>query len=235
LASFVFSILPVAESWYNDSKFVRRASEPLFLLTASQSPPEVDEQMLQLCNDRRVAPLFGASESLSILLYLWNLYGLWFKRSLAGNERPIHFATFLDPSLRTAVNHIVEKRFRAQLKPTELEYLISLCGFLRAANVLDCGTKEDKDRWLSKSKSFEELLVTNENRKSFLVAAFFLIGLRWLFDREVPEHEFSRLLAMPLPYEVTSDAFDHLRNLLSRNLQLGWSGAPMPDDIRWEL
>jgi hypothetical protein len=109
---------------------------------------------------------------------------------------------------------------------------VSLCGFLRAANVLDCGTN-DRDRWLSKCKPFEDLLITKENRKSFLVEAFFLMGWEWLFDQKVPEQEFSRLLAMRFSHEVTTNAFDHLRNVVSNNLD--WSKAPVPNDVRWQL
>lgn len=215
LARALFDILPKEENWYGDASFLRAACGPLFVLAGSRSEPDDDRLLLDRCNDRKVAALLEHAEALDILLYLWNLYGLWFKCERVGKkEAGATFAAFLDPEIRARVRRLLDERLRPGAEQFEKERLVSLCGFLYAGGLGDF-SQESKAAWVSNLLPFDELLAKAEEMKSFLVTSFFLIGLGWIFDRNIPGHAFARAMTKAGSYEVETDAFSNLLRLLS--------------------
>ncbi len=214
-----FSILPKEDNWYEDANFLRAACEPLFVLATSHAQHEIDRRMLDLCNNRNVTALFARAETLHLLLYLWNLYSLWFKcERIVKNEAGASFAAFLDSEIRTCVNRIVDGRLRSRTDQSEKEHVVSLCGFLYASGFKDF-SKEEKAAWLSGLPPFDELLAKADGMKSFIVASFFLVGLGWIFDRDIPRPVFSRVMSKASSYEEMTDAFSNLHRLLSARIR----------------
>lgn len=219
LVRSLFDILPKEDNWYRDASFLRAARGPLFILASSRSDQDADRRMLDLCNNSNVAALLGQVDSLDILLYLWNLYSLWFKcERVVKRETGATFAGFLDPEIRARVHSILDERLRSGADQLEKERLVSLCGFLYAGGLGDF-SKGGKAAWLSSLLSFDELLAKAEGMKSFLVASFFLIGLGWIFDRDIPGPAFSRMMTKASSYKTETDAFNNLRRLLSTRIR----------------
>jgi hypothetical protein len=216
LVQSLFNILPEEGYWYRDASFLRAACGLLFFLAVSQSHPDGDRRMLELCNNRNVVELLGRAESRDIMFYLWNLYSLWLKcEKVVKKTEGATFAAFLDPGIRDRVKRILDKRLRSQTNALEKERLVSLCGFLYASG-LGNFSKEDKAAWSSGLPSFEELLAKAKGGKSFLVASFYLIGLGLIFDRErdIPKDAFAWALSNAGSYEERTDAFSNLCRLL---------------------
>ena len=219
LVRSLFNILPEEANWYGDGSFLRTARVPLFILASSRTPQDADRRMLDLCNNGKVAALVGHVESLDILLYLWNLYGLWFKcKRVLKREAGTTFAAFLDPEIRAHVHRILDERLRSGADQMEKERLVSLCGFLHASGLGDF-REGGKAAWLSSLPPFDKLLAKAEKMKSFLVTSFFLIGLGWIFDRNIPEPAFARAMTKASSYGVETDAFNNLRRLLSARVR----------------
>jgi hypothetical protein len=216
-----FSILPKEDNWYKDASFLRAACRPLFILATPHVQHDVDRRTLDLCNNGKVAALCARAESFDILLYLWNLYSLWFKcERVVKKEMGTSFAAFLDPEIRACLNCILDERLRSRTEQAEKEHLVSLCGFLYTSGLGDF-SKENKAAWLSSLLPFDELLAKAEGMKSFLVASFFLIGLGWIFDRQrdIPGPTFSSAMSKASSYDVSTDAFNNLRRLLSTRIR----------------
>ena len=221
LVRSIFNILPAEINWYKDESFLRAARKLLFALAASPSQHDVEKRLLSLCNNRNVAALFAHAETLEILLYLWNLYSLWFKcERVVKKDFATSFAAFLDPEIRACVNRILNERLRSNANQLDMKYLVSLCGFLYVGGLADF-SPEDKAAWLPDLPPFEELLSKSEGMKSFLVSSFFLIGLGWIFDRQrdIPGFAFSRAISKAIPYEVSTEAFKNLHRLLSKRIR----------------
>lgn len=217
----LFDILPNEADWYRDTAFLRAARGPLFILASSQNHSDTARRMLDLCNTSSAAPLLARADSLDILLYLWNLYSLWFKcERVVNKDAGSSFAAFLNQELRACANRVVVERLQSQTDPLEKVHVLSLGGFLYAGGLADFA-KEDKATWLATLLPFDELLLKGEGMKSFLVVSFFLIGLGWVFDSEkkILRAAFSRAISSARFYEEKTDALDNLIRLLSTRVR----------------
>lgn len=217
----LFDILPNETGWYREVAFLRAARGPLFILASSQSHSDTARRMLDLCNTSDVAALLARAESLDILLYLWNLYSLWFKCERVVNKAAgSSFAAFLNQEIRACANRVVFERLQPQTDQLEKVHLLSLCGFLYAGSLADFA-KEDKGIWVASLLPFDELLLKGERMKSFLVVSFFLIGLGWVFDSEknILRPAFLRAISNASFYEEKTDALENLIRLLSARVR----------------
>lgn len=212
----LFNLLPDPSGWYTDPGFVRFARRLLFLLASSRLHHEADKRMLDLCNDARVAAPLARSATQDVLLYLWNLYSVWFKyERIRTKSTTSSFKAFLQPAIGTAANAIVFNRL-ASGQPKDWEFLVSLCGFLYAA----VGNADDANV-LAEFESpapFADLLKRAEQMRSPLIAAFFLIGIGWLLKKqdEIPKPVFSRILSKAGPNRVATHAYDNLMRVLGK-------------------
>lgn len=221
IAQSLFSILPNENGWHREAGFLRNARGPLLILASSQADHESDTRMLHLCNKSEVATLFTTADTFDALLYLWNLYSLWFKHEkVIRTDGTATFSSFLDAEIRAVVNRTLDERLRRPADQAEKEYLVSLCGFLHASG-LATFVPTDKTAWATRLPPFEKLLKAAEDIKSFLTHSFFLIGLGYIFDRskDIPRETFSRFLVTMDPYQATTEAFRNLQRSLSKRVR----------------
>lgn len=202
----LFDIFPDVATWYKEESFLRDARTLFFSLTIFEVRSEERVQVLNIGNNENVALLIANGTTLDILLYLWNLYALWFEvESQKIKEERNSFSSFLHPEIINQTQEVLRKRFSKlsddaksdkisilddedgeeplndNHSAEDIKSLIALVGFLSSWNLVNFEKEEKK-------KIIDELLLNAllkevSKMDSFLVASFYLIGLEWLFGR----------------------------------------------------
>jgi DNA polymerase III delta prime subunit len=197
----LFEILPDEATWY-DENFIRSARTFFFALAVSDVRSEDFTRVLNDGNNESVAGLFSQAGALDLLLYLWNLYSLRGEVKLKQpEEHQGGFKDFLDPAMAAAARESALKRLHdltkrdgsykefifdddeselsdSKIAKFEMENLIALIGFLSSWGLISLDNKEKEK--ICASLSLDKVLRSTERKKSFLVAAFYLLGLDWL-------------------------------------------------------
>lgn len=203
--ALLFDALPDKTTWY-DEDFLRGARVLFFTLADSTVPYEDLIRVLNLGNNEDVAELFLQGTTLDILLYLWNLYALWYEvESQKPEEQRSSFRNFLHPVIVINLQEVLFKRLHALSDHSEqnedlvsdddkeqefsnsktimdeIIILIALIGFLTSWSLINL-EKEVREK-INAALPLDKLLKTINAQESFLIAAFCLLGLEWLFGR----------------------------------------------------
>jgi AAA domain len=202
----LFDILPEETIWYDDENFLRNARILFFTLTDSNIRHEDFIRILNLGNNEDVAPLFLQGTTQDIFLYLWNIYALWYGvESQKPKEQRKDFRNFLHPVMVTKVQEVLLQRLlelsgysepsedlffddyeeqelsNSETITTEMTFLIALSGFLSSWSLINL-EKEEREK-IRAALNLDMLLKGIDETDSFLVAAFYLLGLEWLFGK----------------------------------------------------
>ena len=209
-ARVLWEFVNTSQTVYADSSFLR-STRLLFSTLVLVHAPAADLRMaLSLGNDVRVAKLWPKAATLDQLLYLWNLFALWFECKTSGES----FGEFLNVELKNALITSFNDRLSAGSDQQQAENLIELAGALSFFGVL-YEHSPLIDRFLSKLPSLDEMIFSLEPRLSFIPSVFFLLGVEWLFQEEgsVPPIVWREHLVKANRYTETTAALEHLVSL----------------------